>query len=185
MNPKLLFHPPPLRQPVWAVAPETGDHFRHSVPAPYPYHRWASFPQKPMVTSFPFLAKYKIETVTSFSLPAQKNNKSFFLLQSLVKVSVNRSRYSIELNNGTVKLFPLLVFLKKERLHRSRYYAIKKWNVYLVLVTNEKLNHLHHSRYCTLQKKVIDLKKNPDPLQNSRDRAVTLCGSGSNTGNEQ
>jgi hypothetical protein len=51
-------------------------------------HRWASFSQKATVTSFPLLAKYKIETVASFllpapqkiemdllfSLPAQKNN---------------------------------------------------------------------------------------------------------------
>jgi hypothetical protein len=70
--------------------------------------------------------------------------KSFFLFQSLVKVTVNRSRYGIELKNETLKSFPLLS-QKKEWLRRSRYKVFKKWNVYIVLITNVKLKLLHRS----------------------------------------
>jgi hypothetical protein len=51
-----------------------------------------------------------------------ETDQSFFLLLSLVKVTVHRSRYGIELKNGMVKSFPLLCFLKK-------------WNGYVVLIT--------------------------------------------------
>jgi hypothetical protein len=37
--------------------------------------------------------------------------KSFFLLQFLLKVTVNRSRYGIELKNRTVKSIPLLCLI--------------------------------------------------------------------------
>jgi hypothetical protein len=49
-------------------------------------HRWASFPQKATVTLFPFLAQNKIETVTSFSLPAPQKN----LNGSIVLVMCNK-----------------------------------------------------------------------------------------------
>jgi hypothetical protein len=61
-------------------------------------HRWASFPQKATVTSFPFLAKYKIETVTSFSL-----TQNFF--------SFERFHFLV-----------LFAFLKKETVLRSFLY---------------------------------------------------------------
>jgi hypothetical protein len=138
-------------------------------------HRWASFLQKPMVAPFPLLAEHKIETVTSFSLPAPQKNwngsivlvtctqkiietvQLFFLLLSQVEVMVNRSRYSIKQKMWNGKIVSVIFLLKKCNAYivlvtRS----LKKWNIYIILVTNVKLKRSHRSRYWILQK-VIDL----------------------------
>jgi hypothetical protein len=103
-------------------------------------HRWALFPQKATVTSFSlyclrYLPHKKLKLLyRSRCLHTQKIQtiKSFFLLQSLAKVTVNRSRYGIDLKNGTVKSFPLLSFFNKRK-------------IYIVLITNVKLKLLHRS----------------------------------------
>jgi hypothetical protein len=71
-----------------------------------------------------YLPLKRIETVLSFSLCALKKtetDQSFFLLLFLENVTVNRSRYGIELKKRNGKIISVTLLLKKvERLHRSR-----------------------------------------------------------------
>jgi hypothetical protein len=85
-------------------------------------HRWASFPQKVMVTSFSLPGPQKIVTVTSFSLPV------------LAQTNLNGFRY-------IVLVTCLTKYLKQ--LHCSRYLNFKKIVTvtgHFVLVTWKELH---------------------------------------------
>jgi hypothetical protein len=117
-------------------------------------YRWASFLQKATVTSFPLLAENKIETITSFLLPAPQKtetvlsfslraqkkietDQSHFLLLPLEKVTVNRSRYGIQLKSVKEKIVSVTLLFKNGTVTSFSLPGLfTKCKVYIVLITH-------------------------------------------------